>query len=266
MDVNEIKKIATQTAKAQTKENSEIISATGKVKKAEVLAAQAVNHVPKDEIKLDRRTVKDYNRSQKTANQIISVLNVAEEASSELDKLVKSVDGIVKQVDSPNLNQHKKEILSNEAKELVSAIKEQSDLDLSPLSDLGESETKVEIERKLEQSLKALFNEGANNAFGLSEFKLEQKDNIIQVRTSVALAKEKVESLRSKISEAKDQIKSTMAAMDVAIQNSESSQSSLRDVEGALQLATKTSGFLTDNPETAFNVSRVKPEALKLLE
>ena len=57
------------------------------------------------------------------ANKIISTINLAQEATAEIGRLVKSVDGIAQQVESGNISKQRREVLESEANDLVSEIK-----------------------------------------------------------------------------------------------------------------------------------------------
>lgn len=267
MDVKGIKNLAVRISNS-----SQLAAKNSSAEQRKAVETQAVSSAQigklatETEVKVEKRKPSEYSKSQERINQVISSLNVADEAAQEIDKLVKSVSGIVEQVDRPALSDTRKVALNNEAQDLVKEIKKQADVNVLSFQDTPEGVRKVEIAKKIEQTLKALFHDGANSAFGINDIKLDRKESIIQVRTNIAVARERVEHLRSQVTEAKKFVEASLTELDVAQQNAEASEVSIRQVEDALSLATTTGRFISRSPEQATAANKVGPDALRLLD
>lgn len=268
MDVksNSIQTLAKSAVQAEKNSSQKGDAVSSKQKLARSLTSTVAN-VPKPEVEvqINKRNVSEATALRSHANSVINAVNVAERATSEIDKLVKSVDGIVSQVGKQELPESRVSILAGEAKDLVAEIKKQAKVEVKPQLAGNPSDERFKIKKELEESLQTLFTEGAENAFGIEGASFDQKENIINVRASVVVARERVEELRSKLSEAKEQIQSSVVELEVALENSESSSSSLRNVDQALQLATETKSVISQQPDQAVAVSTLSPSALELL-
>lgn len=232
-----------------------------------VASAQALTSNTDVKVQVEKRKSSSSTELRSKANSMINSVNVAEEATAEIEKLVRSVDGIVEQASQDETSENRISILEGEARQLVAEIKKQSNVDMQT-ADVGSlRDDRFRIEQELERSLQSLFQEGANTAFGIQDIDLNQKESIINIRTSVAMAKDRVSELRSKLSEAKNQIQSSVTALEVALENSESATSSVRDVDDALKLANTTGSLIKgEKPDRVVNISRLSTASLELLQ
>lgn len=257
-------------AKVKPAQDSAEVTKPGKQKLARSLAtAQALTTITDVKVEVSKRKPAESTELRTKANSVINAVNVAEEATAEIEKLVKSVGGIVDQAEKDETNTNRLSILESEAQQLVAEIKKQSQVDFkakvsTPAAPIADD--RFRIEENLERTLQALFQEGATSAFGISDIALNRKENIINVRTSIQLARDRVSELRSKLSEAKEQVETSVVAFEVALENSQSATTSLRDVDEALRLATDTKSVIGKQPETAVNVSKITLNSLDLLQ
>jgi len=196
--------------------------------------------------------IKQNNEERSQANKMISTINLAQEATAEIGRLVKSVDGIAQQVESGNISKQRREVLESEANDLVSEIKRKaysSSESIKPLAD--DDKIKAEIERKLGKTLDDLLPNKDDEIFDIGEIKLDLKENIVNARASVARVQERVEKIQANIKEATKEIQSLITTIDVASQNTEASQVSIRDLDNALSVAVETGDLIERSPEEA---------------
>ena len=201
-------------------------------------------------------------------NQVISAVNLASEATSEIARLVKSIGGIVEQVEDGKLSEPRAKILEKEANELVKEIRKQASSKTSEgLKPLAGDPIRLEVEEKLGKSLDLILPDSAKDAFGLSNITLSKKEAIIQTRVKVEEAEAGVEKLKKAVDETKSRVTKSVTEFDVAIQNKEASQVSVRDLDQALTLASRTSISISVNPEGALSsVGKLDESVLGLLK
>lgn len=189
---------------------------------------------------------------RKKANQAIATLNIASTATDEIERLVTSIGGIVDQAQTPELADNHRSILEKEAHQLVAEIQSkasstQSD-GIHPL--LGDS-VRLEVEQKYGDALEIILPDSAKNAFGLGEIKLSLKDSIIDTITRVEQAKKQFEELRSSVDQASASVRKTVDVLEVGLQNTEASRTSVRSLDEALSLATSTHRGIGKRPDLA---------------
>jgi flagellin-like hook-associated protein FlgL len=214
-----------------------------------------------------RRSVKSAEVRART-NAAINVVNVASEATAEIEKLVESIGGIVEQAGNPQTSDSRRKVLEQEANQLVDEIRRKA------LSKSGEGvrplagdKFSVEVEERFAETLEVILPDTAKDAFGIGEIKFSPKDAILQTRTVIARAKEQIEQLKDSLGKTQGQVKATVDALEVALQNSEAAQTSIRDVNEALKVAGDTRIGIARNPGNALDsVGNLQKKALDLLE
>lgn len=215
-------------------------------------------------------TPRSRNDARVEVNEAINFSNVAGEASSKLSVLVESVSGIVQQVSDPDVPKERIPVLEREAKEIVKEIK-RATKDVATLSPPKSSETSSSIRKEIDEAfgetLKRLLPEDVDSALGLDDINFSTAENILSVRASVQKARARVEDLRGSLDGATSQIRSAAATLEVAIQNGEAAESTIRDVEEALSVVSQTSERISQDPERALNsVGPFAPKARELLK
>lgn len=210
----------------------------------------------------------DIKQINSKLNEVIEAVNLASNATSDIEKLVKSIGGIIDQVDSGNLPANRRSILEDEANQLVLEIKVKANVETeSGVRPLSGDKIRFELEQKLGKALEVILPDTAKNAFGLGKIGLSQKDAILQTRATVEAARQRLEELRKAVTDGQKDLEHTVNTVDVALQNSEASSVSVRDVDQALKLASDTKSAVGKSPEAAIgSIGRLKASALELLE
>ena len=202
-------------------------------------------------VKLDvdgNSRTKKTNDARNKANSIISTINLVQEATAEIGRLVKSIDGIAEQVESGDVSQERREILEAEANDLAAEIKRKAQDSSKSIRPLPADEIRAEIEEKLGRTLDDIIPAEDGSTFEIGEIKLDMRENIVNVRTSVARAQQRIETLQRTVTKAATQVKEIIDAHDVAAQNSEASQVSIRELDDALNLALETGSRISHSP------------------
>ncbi|WKZ56213.1 MAG: hypothetical protein QY326_05600 [Bdellovibrionota bacterium] len=253
MEVKDVSRVAVNPAKASQsgaatlqRNASVLISADSKKVEAKALAAEPA---PVKVEPAAKRSPK--KESLDAVNKIISAVNVADEATAEIDKLLKSVDGIVRQAAEKEPTPQRLEALEREAKQLVDEIRKTASNAVSdgvrPL--LGE-EVEVQIET-LDKALDLILPEGAKDGFGLNEIALTRKEAILNTRVAVAVAREQLEGIRSSVDKTKSAVAEALSALEIAAQNTEAANNSLRDVDKAAELVGDATLNIKSDPKKA---------------
>ncbi|MBX7138195.1 MAG: hypothetical protein K1X83_09440 [Oligoflexia bacterium] len=209
----------------------------------------------------------EQDKSREKTNNLISKVNLLSETTSNIDRLVRSIDGIVKQADSGALPERRVTALEREANDLVGKIKEiATDSSTHHTSSPREDEIRQEVERQLGKSLDAILPDDARQAFGLDKIHLSTKEQIISTVASVRAARERVEQLRADVTETRKTVESIVSTYEVAQENSAASLATIRDVDEAVRLASETHGEIAENPTDAMDsVGRIDKKVLDLL-
>ena len=186
----------------------------------------------------------------------------------EIAKLVDSISGIVEQAQRPDLADTRLLALQKEANQLVAEIKNKAQSTESngvrPL--LGEN-VRFDIEQKYGYALEIILPDAAKEAFGLGQITQSMKDSIIDTLTRVEQAKKQFDKLRESVNQAGTSIRQGIDAVEVALQNSEASQTSIRSLDQALSLASKTyHGISKDNESALGSFSKLGLDSLTLLQ
>lgn len=202
------------------------------------------------------------------ANAAISVINLAEEATSEIEKLVSSISGIVEQADSPKISEQRRGVLEQEANQLVDEIRRRAQsADPEGKKPLAGDKVSVEFEKNFAKTLEIVLPDSAKEAFGIGEIRFSRKDAIVQTRNVIAQARERLEQLKGAVQESKESVRSSVSEIEVALANNEAAGASIRDVDAALELASNTRVGIGRNPQVAMSsVGNLQKNALELLK
>lgn len=200
-------------------------------------------------------------------NEVINVKNVANDATNQISRLVKSIDGIVEQVKTSELPEQRKNILELEANQLVDEIKKTANAPASNgIRPLTGEKIRLEVEERIGKTLEIILPDDAKNAFGIGNISFSTKDSIISTIASVEEALQSINKLREAVEISGKDIENTATSIDVALQNSESAATSIRDLDEALKVASETRTGIGNDPSTALNsVGELDSKALNLL-
>lgn len=208
------------------------------------------------------------NQVRVKLNDVINASNVAKEATTQITKIVQSISGIIKQASQEDLPEKRKATLEAEANELVDEIRRTADTQASNgVKPLAGDKIRLEVEEKIGRTLDVILPDDAKNAFGLTEIDFSTRESIISTIANVKQAEASILRLRNAVDEASKNIESTAGTLDVALQNSEAADNTIRDLDEALKVAGKARGIITENPDKALkSFGGLGTKALGLLE
>jgi flagellin-like hook-associated protein FlgL len=209
------------------------------------------------------------------ANQAIDAINVAAEAASEIEKLVKGIDGIVGQAQtllkgedqSGQQEKHRVPLLEKEANQLLGEIKKLAQAQApNGLRPLAGDKIRLDVEEKVGKPLEVILPTEASDAFGIDSLSLSSIDAIVNARANVEEARDRIQKIRDSITDTHKEVSSIVNQLEVAFQNSEAARASIRDVDEALKVVNETSRKISGNPEGALKAIRLSKGSLTLLE
>lgn len=215
--------------------------------------------------KEDLVSVARVDRAPRAAiNRVITAVNVADGVTKEIRSLVDSLAGIVAQVEQdPPPTRAKK--LESEARELVSAIKSAASTEVDGSKVLAGDPVSAQVE-SLGRALEFILPDNAARGFDIPEPTFSRKEVIVNVRRSVEEARREIESIQAKIDAGRADAARVLTELEVASENREASQSSVRDLDGALSLASQAGRQIALNPEQAQAAStNIAVAAVRLL-
>lgn len=264
MEVKELQKAAALPERVQNQ-------SAGGQRSIRSLSSAKAQQLPSEPVAIEVDSVKASPRGEARAalNEVINFGNVASEITGKLEDLVRTVGGIVDQVSDARTPTERVPVLEKEAKEIVKEIKvtARSASELKTPSNNTEEKLNSEVERALVKTLKSLLPEGTQDGLGLKEVNFSTAENIVATRASVEKARRRIEDLRSSVEETNNQIRNAAGTLEVAIQNGEASQSSIRDVDAALSLVSETRLSISREPEQALqSASKLNQRSTDLLK
>ena len=185
-------------------------------------------------------------------NELVGAINVANEATSQIEKLVKSLGGIVEQVSGRDIPDKRLRVLEDEANQLVDEIRKAAQTSApNGQRPLAGDPIRLEAEEQIGKALDVILPDDASNSFNLGKIKFSTKEAIINTRANLAVAEARARALREAVTQSGDYVKSAADAIDVASQNSEASESNVRDITAAAELVLNTRRQINERPETA---------------
>lgn len=251
MDVNELKR-------RQAAVNPQKIDSPESMQKSlKSLSSSIVNVMRSDSVSVEMgpkssKSSVDINKVRQKTNEVISVVNFASEATSEIEKLVSSVSGIVEQADKKDISDDRLAKLEQEAGELVQEIKRvATSSGPDGVRPLAGEKIALEVEEELGKALEVILPDDAQEAFGLGTLRLSPKESILQTRTTIKEARARLEQLKDALKESEQLVGGAVARLEVAQQNSEAAESSVRDLDNALHLTHSLRNAIEADPELA---------------
>jgi len=205
---------------------------------------------------------------RKEANQIIAAINVAAQATEEIDKIIKSISGIVTQADNENIPDKRRLALQSEANTLVAEINHRVQGAISgPVNPLLGEPIKLEVTREIGRAIEVNLPQHARDLFGLGPIDLSRREMLGSLHLALRKAQEQLQELKSAVGESRQSVESVLNEVDVALQNAEASQVSVRELDEALQIAKSAKSGIADNPHKALSsYTGFSKRALSLLE
>lgn len=199
-------------------------------------------------------------------NNIISVVNVANDATNEIGKLVESISGIAELAKDPNLPESRRSVLEKEANQLVDEIRKRASSDSNGVRPLLGDKIRLEVEQKYGKALDIVLPDSAQEAFGLGTISFSKKEAVLDTITSVQQAQERLRQLQEAVHGATQSVRSVVDRMEVGFQNQEAAQISVRNVDHALMLATDMRSSIAQNPQAVGVTHNLDASALELLK
>ena len=207
-------------------------------------------------------------RARQAANEIVSTINVVADATGEIDRLVKSIDGIVKQASKDDVPPKRLSVLEKEANQIIDAIKRKVDLtSTSHGNPLNGDPIKLDGEPGVAPALNVQLPDHAKNAFGIKKIDFSGQAGIENSKVAVSHAQSQLHELHSKVQDTKKSVHHAVATLDVALQNTEASKATVRDLDAALKLANEAKSHIShQHGEALGSISRLGQRALDLLK
>jgi len=202
------------------------------------------------------------------ANTVITVINLADEATGEIERLVRSIDGIVEQASQPEISTSRRDLLETEANTLVDEIRRRAVMaSADGVRPLAGDPIRLEIEQKIGKALDLILPKHAEDGLGLEQMNFSQKEAIIQTRAAVAEAQARLQEIKEAVDQARSAVHSTVDSVEVALQNSEAARVSIRDVDAAVHLAAAMTSGIRREPRSALDsIEGLSGKSLGLLE
>jgi hypothetical protein len=212
------------------------------------------------------------NAVRRHVNDAVSRANLANQVTDQMRGIFESIGGILEQVTDPaaaeSASTDRQRYLEREANDLLDEAKRvvqvlRPDGETSPENE----EIRSDVERKLKQTLDALFPEKADSGFGVGRVDFSTKEAIIDTVANVQKAQKQIEELSDSVHESTQQIRLSANFTEVALQNSEAAQSSVRDLDSALKLAYRARQGISGNPAEALgSVGSLGERSINLLK
>lgn len=200
-------------------------------------------------------------------NSALSKLNVASEVTGKISEYVSGVKGMLALAADPKTPTARVAILEQEAKALASEISDLSGkAEVDGTKILAGDPIVLELEKNIGKTLRVLLPTDAREAFGLKDISFTKADVIIQTRAAVERAARQIDELRTAVERATADFSRAGVEAEVALQNSEASGSSVRDLDDAVDLASNAVLQLTTKPKIALDSNSLTPRSLELLE
>ncbi len=193
--------------------------------------------------------VRNSERSQ--FNTVISVVNVASEATDSLNKIVNSLDGLAKQAATEDISDSRRLTLQHEANDLVQEIRKAVQVSApNGTKPLAGDKIRVEVEEKLGKVLEFLLPDHSSDNLGISSVNFTAKESIIKTQTTIEAARRQIEQLRNAVHKIHRDIASAVESSDATHKVKDTS---VREVDVALVLAHDTNKDIGSNPRAALN-------------
>ncbi|MCI5065891.1 hypothetical protein MRY87_09220 [bacterium] len=236
-------------------------------KPAAALSSEKVNVSRVDPVRVEvSQQPNRANSTRKSANDVINTLNVVSTITEEIDKIVTSLAGLADQASATDLPDSRRQILEDEAQQLLSALDErsqvQTDNGAKPLS--GDP-IELEVEEEFGKALKVILPETSKEQLGLGDIAISKVETILATRRSIGEARERLEELRSTVLETQNAVSEVLQRAEIASANQEASGSTIRDVDEALKLTGGIQSTISEQPAAALEAAQVSSSSIRLL-
>jgi flagellin-like hook-associated protein FlgL len=200
-------------------------------------------------------------------NAALSKLNVASDVTTKISEYVSGIKGMLELAADPKTSPGRVQILEQEAKALVSEISEvASKAEVGGTKLLAGDPIVLELENNIGKTLRVLLPSDSAESFGLKELSFAKADMIIQTRAAVERAARQVDELRRAVERASSDFSMAGVEAEVALQNGESSNTSVRDLDQAVDLVGSAVLTMRSAPKEAIASNSLTPRSLNLLD
>lgn len=193
----------------------------------------------------------------------VSSIRVAYETVDKLEKVVKSLKGLVDQTEK-DPQSRKKEILEKEGESLLEAIGDIIDSEAPDGSKpLNGDPIKVKAEKELGDSLELILPKITKDMFGLEPFTL--KDSIMSIRSKIDKALETVDSIKNTVISSDKKLRDFANLQEVARENRSAAQTTIKDVDSALAVSETLADSIVEKGKEAFAAAGLRRDMSSLL-
>ena len=145
-------------------------------------------------------------------NEVITITNLAAEATAAIEKLVESIGGMAEQAVDQATSGQQRGILEGEANELLGEIKRTAlTAGTHSVHPLAGDKVRLEVEEKLGKTLEFLLPDDATRGFDIGKIAFSTKESIISTIANITTAQQSIERLRDAVSRGTDDVKETVA-------------------------------------------------------
>lgn len=203
----------------------------------------------------DKVTVSGQQANQYVSfSQAISSVRVTSEMVGRVERVVKSFQGVVEQREKEP-QAHRKERLEKEASSLLSALGNEYSVKSEKI--------KIQAEEILGESLELILPDLTVDKLGLTSVSL--KDTIVDIRKKVDQALGAIDGAREEIATIEKNVRDLMVKSEVARENKEASNTSLRDLDSAFGQSSKVATSIVSQGSEALQAVREMKNPLLLL-
>lgn len=262
MEVKELPKIL--TLKANNSQRQSLQRAVSNLTSEKVSVLSRSDSVT---VTSDSKQKSSSNVVREKTNSLISNLNRIAEQTEDIDKILTSLSGIAEQASAEGLPETRKSALQNEASQLADVLrgKEQEVQDRLGQVTSGKGSIVDELEQKLGRQLDLILNEKDAPRTGVATIEFSPKEGILQTLAAIKSSQRQLSSLRESIDQSRHQVQQVFGELDVARENLEASQSSIRDVEEAASVIQTLGSSIGKDPEVAIRANRLSDRSAELL-
>lgn len=184
--------------------------------------------------------------SHEQINSILTEINEAVRTTDEITALFEGITGIITQASKTDSMERLK-VLEREARDLAVEVSKIANTDVR--TSKSADKALIEIETKLQNALGEL-RQPASSVVE-TEISFESPDKLSDSSKKIESTKEHLLGLTQTVRETALEIKRAIDIGEIAVANNEASTVMVRDVDAALEIATKTSLSINSDPRKA---------------
>jgi hypothetical protein len=203
----------------------------------------------------DKVTVSGQQANQYVSlSQAISSVRITSEMIGRVERVVKSFQGVVEQREKEP-QAHRKERLEKEASSLLSALGNEYSIKSEKI--------KIQAEEVLGESLDLILPDLTVDKLGLASVSL--KDTILEIRKKVDQALGAINDAREELATVEKNVRDLVVKSEVARENKEASNASLRDLDSAFGQSSKVAKSIIKQGLNALDAVQEVKNPLSLL-